>query len=238
MVRLGRFMFRYRNGLFPLVFVLAFFAGRPHYPFGRSDVDFLFDLVGMFIALAGQSLRILTIGYEYIVRGGKDHKVYADKLVQGGMFALCRNPLYTGNLLIAFSLALIIHSYGFYLIFIPFILLAYASIVAAEEDYLRTKFGAEYERYCAHVNRWWPRWSGFAASIEGMRFNWKRVLVKEYNTTFVLIAALVGLDLWSDYESTGPSALPSSASVMIGTTFWLGLYAAVRALKKSGLIRG
>jgi protein-S-isoprenylcysteine O-methyltransferase Ste14 len=238
MVNLGRFLFRYRNGLFPLVFAVALFAGEPQHAFGRPDTDFLLDLAGAAIALAGQALRMLTIGYEYIVRGGKDRKVYADNLVKGGIFAHCRNPLYVGNLLIAFGLAIVIHSFAFYVIFLPFIVVAYVSIVAAEEEYLRTKFGAEYERYCASVNRWWPRWSGYAASTAGMYFNWKRVLIKEYNTTFMLIAGLIGLDLWTEYLISGPSALPTGASMAIGIAVWVGSYALVRALKKSGFVRG
>lgn len=237
MVSLGRFLFRYRNGLFPLVFVVALWAGKPEHAFGRPSADLLLDLIGYAVALAGQWLRILTIGYEYIVRGGKDRKAYADNLVQGGIFAHCRNPLYVGNLLIALGLALVIHSFAFYTIFIPFILLAYVAIVAAEEDYLRGRFPSEYKRYCGRVNRWWPRWDGYATSIKGMRFNWRRVLVKEYNTTFVLIAALIGLELWSDYVITGPSVLPSSEWLVIGSALWLVLYAAVRTLKKSGLVR-
>jgi len=238
MINLGRFFFRYRNGLFPFVFMLALFGGKPHYAFGRPDADFLLDLIGAAIALGGQALRILTIGYEYIVRGGKNGKIYVNNLVQGGIFAHCRNPLYVGNLLIAGGLALLIHSFAFYVIFMSFILLAYVTIVAAEEEYLYGRFGSEYERYCARVNRWWPRWSEYASSIEGMRFNWKRVLTKEYNTTFGLIAALIGLELWSKYQIAGPSALPSNESIAIGITLWLVLYATVRTLKKTGYVRG
>jgi hypothetical protein len=157
--------------------------------------------------------------------------------VQGGIFALCRNPLYVGNLLMAFGLALVIHSIAFYVIFLPFIVFTYVAIVAAEEDYLHTKFNAEYERYCASVNRWWPRWRRYSASIEGMRFNWRRVLIKEYNTSFVLIAGLLGLDLWCEYRIMGPSAMPSGADMAIGVVLWLGAYAAVRTLKKSNIIR-
>jgi len=29
---------------------------------------------------------------------------------------------------------------------------------------LRKKFGADYEDYCHHVNRWWPRMSGWNLS--------------------------------------------------------------------------
>lgn len=89
------------------------------------------------LALLGQLLRVATIGYEYILRGGRNRQVYADDLVKGGMFAHSRNPLYFGNVLIALGLALVIHAYAFYLIVLRSIVLAYCSIVAADEAYLR-----------------------------------------------------------------------------------------------------
>jgi protein-S-isoprenylcysteine O-methyltransferase Ste14 len=238
MASLGNFFFRYRNGLFPLVFVLALMAGRPRHAFGRPELDTLLDLAGALVALLGESLRVLTIGYEYIIRGGKDRRVYAAKLVQGGVFAHCRNPLYLGNLLIVAGLALIIHSHAFYLIFIPFMLLAYTAIVAAEEAYLRARFGTEYEQYCRRVNRWWPRWNGYRRSLRGMRFNWRRVLVKEYNTVLVLMAAIPCLELWSEYMIGGPAALPAPLYLIGAALLWLNIYLIVRTLKKSGLVRG
>ena len=30
-------------------------------------------------------------------------------------------------------------------------------VIGYEEPTLRRKFGAEYEEYCRHVRRWWPR---------------------------------------------------------------------------------
>jgi protein-S-isoprenylcysteine O-methyltransferase Ste14 len=238
MVRIGNFFFRYRNGLFPLAFVLALLVGNPEYPFGRPDVDTAFDLAGVVVALLGEALRALTIGYEYIIRGGRNRQVYAESLVQGGVFAHCRNPLYVGNVLIVLGLALVIHSAAFYLIFIPFVLLAYASIVAAEEVYLRGKFGAEYDDYCRRVNRWWPRWTGFSRSVEGMRFNWGRLVVKEFNTAFVVAAALPGLAIWSNYHVVGASGLPPTPYLIAGALVWLTLYLAVRTLKKTGRLRG
>ena len=92
---------------------------RPQYPLGREDLNIAFDAAGIVLVLLGQLLRIVTIGYEYIVRGGRNRQVYADDLVQGGMFALSRNPLYFGNVLIAVGLALVINAYAFYLIVIP-----------------------------------------------------------------------------------------------------------------------
>jgi len=238
MVRLGNFFFRYRNVLFPLAFAVAILAGRPEYPFGRPDMDAAFALAGVVAVLLGETLRVLTIGYEYIIRGGRESKVYAETLVQGGVFSHCRNPMYVGNLLIVLGLTLVSDSESFYLIFIPFAVLAYTSIVAAEEAYLRSKFGAEYDDYCRRVNRWWPRWAGFSRSVEGMRFNWKRVLVKEFNTTFLLVVALVGLELLSEYSIHGTSGLPPTSYLIAGAFVWLSLYLLVRTLKKTGRVRG
>lgn len=235
--KVGDFFFRYRNALGPVLFIVALVIGKPTYPFGSAAADIAFDVAGTLVALLGQALRILTIGYEYIERGGKNKKVYASKLVQGGVFGHCRNPLYVGNILMALGFALIVHSLAFYLIVIPFILFTYSAIVAAEEAFLRQKFDREYVQYCERVNRWIPKWAGWERSIEGMRFNWNRVLIKEYNTIFLLVASLVTLKLWTEYQINGADALPSAMQLVVGTVIWLGLYVGIRSLKKTGYVK-
>jgi protein-S-isoprenylcysteine O-methyltransferase Ste14 len=237
-VKTGNFLFRYRNGIGPVALVLALLVGQPSYPFGRADLDLAFDVAGALVALAGQALRILTIGFEYIERGGRNRQVYASSLVQGGVFGQSRNPLYVGNILICAGLALVVNSWAFYLLMIPFVLLTYFCIVAAEEAFLRDKFGQEYEAYCRRVPRWLPRWSGWQRSTEGMRFNWRRVLVKEYNTVLLLLLSLVALRLWSEYRVIGPGAAPPAVWLLAGLALWMAIYVAVRMLKKSGFVQG
>ena len=236
-IEVGQFFFRYRNVLGPAILLLALALSQPQYPLGRADLNIAFDVAGIVIALLGQLLRVVTIGYQYIVRGGRNREAYADDLVQGGVFALSRNPLYVGNMLIVVGLALVIHAYAFYLIVIPLTVFAYSTIVAAEEAYLREKFGTQYEDYCRRVNRWWPRLTGFRSSVSAMRFNWKRVLLKEYNTTFVLFGLLVCLYVWSQYSVQGAAALPSRGAFFAGMLAWAMLYLVVRALKKGGYVR-
>jgi protein-S-isoprenylcysteine O-methyltransferase Ste14 len=233
---LGTFFFRYRNAIGPAVFLVAMAAGKPAYPLGRPDLNLLLDGAGILVALLGQALRIVTIGYEYIERGGRHRAVFASKLVQGGMFAHCRNPMYLGNIMLSIGIALLVHSMLFYPLVLSFVALAYRAIVATEERYLLQAFGDEYRRYCARVNRWWPRWRGWSASVAGMRFNWRRVLVKEYNTLFVVPFALGLAKLWSDYEVEGASVLPSSSVLGFAFVLWLAAYLGVRFLKKSGLV--
>ena len=69
---IGKFFFRYRNILGPLLLILVILTGQPSYPLGRPDLNIAFDVIGVVIVLMGQALRIVTIGYEYIERGGKN----------------------------------------------------------------------------------------------------------------------------------------------------------------------
>ena len=82
-VRLGTFFFRHRTPVLPLVLLALFLALRPVFPGGSRRADLLLDVVGLAIAFLGQGLRAVVIGYEYIRRGGRDGRVYADGLVTG-----------------------------------------------------------------------------------------------------------------------------------------------------------
>jgi protein-S-isoprenylcysteine O-methyltransferase Ste14 len=180
MVRIGNFLFHYRNGLFPLVYALLFLKSRPVVGDYR-----LAAVLGFFVALAGQFLRAVTIGLEYIIRGGRGRQVYAEKLVQGGIFAHCRNPLYVGNFVILLGIGIASNSSLFLGIGMPFFAFAYCAIIAAEENYLRNKFGKEFDDYCARVNRLVPNFSGLGQTLTGMKFNWRRLITAEYGSAYV-----------------------------------------------------
>ena len=114
MVRLGNFLFHYRNGLFPFAYLLLFW---------KSPAVFRNYLVpatlGFILAFAGQVIRAATIGLAYIVRGGRNRQVYAEGLVQEGIFAHCRNPLYVGNFLILVGVGIASNSLYFLSIVVP-----------------------------------------------------------------------------------------------------------------------
>lgn len=230
----GSYFFRYRNIIGPSIFVIAIYFGTSSYPLNRPELNVLFDIAGIAIALLGQAIRIVTIGYEYIERGGRNRRVYATKLITGGVFSHCRNPLYVGNVLLAIGLALVFHSVLFYLTVLPFVMVAYVSIVSAEEKFLRDKFGNEYVQYCRDVNRWIPKWRGWTRTTSQLTFNWTRVIVKEYNTLFVGVLALALAKFWSGYQVQGIAVLPDRPILITAFAIWLSSYILVRHLKKSG----
>lgn len=229
----GRFFFRYRDALFPLVFLGIILTSRARWPFHDRSWDRVFNGVGIAVALAGQVWRALVIGLAYIRRGGKDRQVYADDLVQDGIFAHSRNPLYLGNLLGLIGLLIIHNSPAGYLIGVPFYLLAYWAIVCAEEDFLGGRFGQEYVEYCHRVPRFLPALKDLRATLGNMRFDWRRLLRKEYGTTFTGLTAIFVLLLWDDYQVFG--AVDAKGIPML----WLPVAAAylvLLALKKKGIL--
>ncbi len=73
MVKIGDFFFRYRNALFPFVFALLFFEGT--WPICNKEIVETWEMVvGILVALSGQTLRALTVGLAYIKRGGKKNR--------------------------------------------------------------------------------------------------------------------------------------------------------------------
>jgi len=233
MVTIGNFLFHYRNGLFPIVYGLLFFKSYPVLADYRVAA-----LLGFLVALTGQLLRVVTIGLEYIVRGGRDRQVYAEKLVQGGVFAHCRNPLYVGNFVILLGLGIVSNSSLFFGVGIPFFAFAYWAIIAAEEDYLRNKFGKEFDDYCARVNRLVPNPSGIRQTLTEVRFNWRRLITAEYGSTYIWLAAMILATLknvWlNGHYHAGRPIVWSLWSLLVIVTL---AYAGARFLKKSGLLK-
>lgn len=230
LIRIGNFLFHYRNGLFPLMYLLLFVPS----PRLFGD-DLTAVVVGGVVAGLGQLIRVAAIGLEYIIRGGKNRQIYAKKLVTGGLFAHCRNPLYDGNLLILLGLGLCADSVLFLVGGMAFFLFAYHAIIAAEEAFLRGKFGSEFDEYCTRVNRFWPRFSGLRETLTGMRFNWRRVVSAEYGSTFVWLEAFLLATIQNLHESGRISSQYSVATLLWGLTgvVFAG-YAVARILKKNG----
>jgi protein-S-isoprenylcysteine O-methyltransferase Ste14 len=184
LVRAGNWLFRWRNLVFPLTFAVLLAAGRPRYPLGDPRLDAAMDAAGVAIALLGQVLRAAVIGLVYIRRGGKDGKVHADALVTEGIFAHSRNPLYAGNFLVVLGLLVVLNSPAGWAIGLPGVLFVYAAITRAEESFLRGRFGAAYEEYCRRVPRFVPRLRGLGATLRAHDFDWRKVIRKEYGSTF------------------------------------------------------
>ena len=195
LVRTGDWFFKYRNMIFTLIAIVLFLGFRPVPLDNNPDMDKWLDFVGICFAIAGSSFRAWAIGLEYIKRGGVDKKVFAESLIVGGMFSVCRNPLYLGNLLILIGLFLVYNNPWIYCLGGGFFLFAYSAIIAAEEYFLQNKFGAEYEEYCRSVPRFMPDFRRYSQGTRGMSFSWRRPLIKDYSSIYAWIIAILLINL-------------------------------------------
>jgi protein-S-isoprenylcysteine O-methyltransferase Ste14 len=235
----GRLVFRARDVIFPLVFLALVAVTSPGPGWRGADgvPGWLHLGAGLGLALAGQAWRAAVIGFAYIQRGGKDRRLAADRLVDGGFFACTRNPMYLGNLAGVTGLLLFHGSAVGVAAGLIFFLFAYFAIVVAEERFLAERFGVAYLDYCRRVPRWLPSPRCLARTGSGMRFDWQRLVRKEYGTTFAGATALLLLWSWDRYRLSGPTdggdALRAAAAIWLPV---LALYLIVRALKKRGAL--
>jgi hypothetical protein len=230
LANIGDFLFRYRNFLFPLCLPLAFLPGAPLF-----DHVLVAAALGFATSALGEAVRASTIGLQYIVRGGRDRRVYAEDLVTGGFYSHTRNPMYVGNMLILLGLTLTSNSWTCVAVVVPFYAFVCAAIVAAEERYLRGRFGADFDAYCRDVPRWLPRLSGIGTTLADHRFNWRRVVLKEYGTPLGWIMAWGVLVYWNLGRSDGGLAAHRDATVAVATIMstMLAFWVYARVVKKS-----
>ena len=233
LIRAGNFLFRYRNYAFPAFLILLVALFPPQESGGaawRMPVT-----LALVLAVLGEGLRAAVVGLAYIKRGGLDKKVYAERLVVEGLFAHCRNPLYVGNALLLAALLVLANNVWTVLIGGAFFVFAYAAIVAAEENYLRGKFGAEYDDYCRRVNRWIPDFRGLGETLGSMQFNWRRVILKEYSSIYswIVVALLIETVKAWRAESGAAQHLTALGFIFAAATI---VFLAVYILKKSRLI--
>lgn len=233
-IALGRLFFRYRDFLFPAVLLGLVAVSEPRWPFQHRGWEIASNLLAVALGLAGLTLRSSVIGYAYIVRGGRNKRIYADGLVSEGFFAHCRNPMYVGNLLGLAGIAVLHHAPLTYLCFLLFAW-AYWAIVVAEEAYLLDRFGDAYREYCRRVPRFRLRFAGLRESLAGMSFDWKKVLRKEYGTAFSTVMGYSLLWLWDDYRRLGSEQIETQVTIVttLGVVATIG-WALVRVLKKTG----
>jgi protein-S-isoprenylcysteine O-methyltransferase Ste14 len=229
MVALGNFLFHYRTTLSPFLPLLLLLPGPAVMP-----NPFIAALLGLVVAGAGQIIRGTTIGLEYIVRGGRNHRVYADALVTEGVFRHTRNPMYVGKFFMVLGAGIASNRWPSLLAITATYAFMYQAITLAEEAYLERKFGKAFDAYCRAVPRWWPTLRGLEQTFARTRFNWTRVLAKEYSAPLGWTLPIVLIGLYNIAATTGLAARPVAVAVLWSTLgaaalFWF----AVGLLKKT-----
>jgi len=177
------FVFKNRGLLLSLPAAILTLRGKP----SRSSVR-----IGLPIAIAGELLRCWAVGYSG--KTTRDDSVTAPKLITAGPYGHVRNPLYLGNFLTALGFAIAFTGKN-----CPWARAAlaggslaamaavYATIVPHEEEFLRSKFGEAFDRYCQAVPRIVPQLEAIADG-EG---TWNSDAIAGERTTLAIFAAML-----------------------------------------------
>ena len=80
------------------------------------------------------------------------------KLVVEGLYRYVRNPMYLSVTMIVLGEVLLTGSKALLAYWAVWFVAVNLFVIGYEEPTLRRRFGPDYERYCAMVGRWLPRW--------------------------------------------------------------------------------
>lgn len=139
----------------PLIYGASWLAGLVldrllHLP----QLPTVLRLVGFPVAAAGVALGGWFITSMRRARTPVDPREAPTTLVTGGAFRLTRNPGYLGLTLTYVGLSFLVNG-RWPLILLPAVLFTIdQGVIRREEQYLETRFGAEYRTYRRRVRRW------------------------------------------------------------------------------------
>ena len=197
----GNWLFRRRSWLPVILLVLAasylFVANRSVIYFNLT-----WELICVCVSVAGEMIRSYTVGY--VPRNTSGRNVIdqmADELNTSGIYSIVRHPLYVGNFLMWLGPVLFLRSVWCVIIFVLAFWIYYERIIFAEEQYLRRKFGEDYDTWAFKVRSVIPRFRNFTRA--DLAFSFRNVIKREYNSIANLFIVFAILDVIRNIAVTG-----------------------------------
>ncbi|CAG0973057.1 protein-S-isoprenylcysteine O-methyltransferase [Anaerolineales bacterium] len=113
--------------------------------------------VGIVLILIGICLIVLARREFAYFSQPTDPGHPTSRIINTGVFAISRNPLYLGGVIIFLGLALALNMLWALVTLLLSIIICHYVLIVPEERYLAAKFGEEYKEYAASVHRWLGR---------------------------------------------------------------------------------
>lgn len=189
--RVDTWLFRHRDRL-PIPFLVVGIVTRllAREAGDGAPRDWMLPL-GMSLIILGEALRVWSVGI--VGAATRSASTNARRLVQEGPYAIIRNPIYAGNLLLCLGIACFTDSGAVVLACAAYFLILYRRIIRAEERFLRATFGASYDAFCRRIPRLLP-WRGIAWSSLRAPFAIGE-LRKEPQTILGIVCAVIVVQL-------------------------------------------
>lgn len=175
----GNWLFK-RRGFLPLVLfpvaTLIILNSEPGPYFNSLG----WNIFALAVSLAGLVVRALVVGYAPAATSGRNtSNQVAEKLNTKGMYSMIRHPLYLGNFLMWTGPVIFLANPGFFICTCLAYWLYYERIMYAEECFLASSFGADYDRWSEKIPAFIP--SRLKWIKPDLSFSLKNVLKREYS---------------------------------------------------------
>lgn len=195
MEKSGNWLFK-RRGWLPVIFLIPAFAFL--YYSDKIEYDPLIESLFIIVGLSGQLIRALTVGRTPRGTSGRNIKgQLAQQINTTGLYSMLRHPLYLGNFLMWLGPVLFLRSLWFTLFFSLLYWLYYERIMFAEEQFLRKKFGDQYDTWSGKVRAFIPSFRSYKKP--DLPFSFRNVLKREYHGLANLFLIFTLLDLARNY---------------------------------------
>ena len=166
----------------------------------RQLCNELFNLLGIVLVLFGFLFRVCA-------RGHKEEKSSQGRsLVKDGPYALIRNPMYFGTLLIGIGIIAILFQFWTIFLFLTVFLLIYIPQVRKEEALLAAVFKEEYREYSRVVPGYFPRIRSLLNPLAylSLKLSWVKKELSSFIFTWI---AVLAIEIWEDARLFGPAEL-------------------------------
>lgn len=171
-----------------IIILTGFLYQFPHLYSTNPLWDNVLDFFGLIMILKGTYVRMAARGHK------KEHSGKGQELVNTGLYAYTRNPMYLGSFFIGAGFVLIVWPWWTLPVFAWAFYLRFKRQIVKEEKYLKKHFSENYKVYCREVPRIFPCWKVCR------KINVKQVLPWD--------------EVWSTKEKRGLIAWPALALVL------------------------
>jgi protein-S-isoprenylcysteine O-methyltransferase Ste14 len=188
------------NGLimFLAILLIAIFPNIFFRKVGAVSWDEFAEIFGIALILLGQILRASSRGYK------SEYSQNGHSLIQDGPYALVRNPMYLGILLIGLGIVLMLFNWWVAAIFLCIFIVRYLLLIFKEEKKLLAMFPQAYLDYQKRVPCLLPSVDTLTqkdiAEFLPLKLSW---LKKEIGSILAVLLIVLFLEGWEDMASEG-----------------------------------
>ncbi|MCU0639367.1 MAG: isoprenylcysteine carboxylmethyltransferase family protein [Candidatus Krumholzibacteria bacterium] len=228
-IRSGGWLFKRRSYL-PLLLAAVFAAGILRGgPAGAGPAGAARLVAGLAVAALGLAVRIFTIGYSPAGTAGRNTEgQVAEVLNSTGIYSAVRHPLYLGNFLMWLGVSLYGGIWWIVLVTVLAFVVYYERIMFAEEEFLRARFGEDFEEWARKTPAFIPSFRKWEKPR--LPFSARSVLQKEYSGFFSMVCSFTFVDiLLNAAAGSGPAPGPFWKA---GFAAGLAVYVVLRTLKR------